>query len=48
MLAALATSVLLAQAAAATSYNFATEYTGSSFFDGFSYYGYYDNVTNGT
>lgn len=31
----------------ATQYNFAKEYSGSSFFDGWNFYGNYDNLTNG-
>lgn len=31
----------------ATQYNFAKEYSGSSFFDGWNFYGNFDNLTNG-
>jgi len=45
----LAAAVLLASitAANAATYNLVVDYSGQSFFDGWSYYGSYDNLTNG-
>ncbi|KAL1756077.1 glycoside hydrolase family 16 protein [Schizophyllum commune] len=38
---------MLVSPAAATSYDLVKEYSGESFFDGWSFYGNYDNLTNG-
>jgi len=40
-------SVLLPSALAATTYDMVKEYSGSTFFDGWNFYGHYDNLTNG-
>jgi len=40
-------SILAPVVVSATQYNFAKEYSGTSFFDGWDFYGNYDNLTNG-
>ncbi len=41
-------AALLASAhGASAAYNLVREYSGSSFFDGWEFYGNYDNLTNG-
>ena len=40
------TSLTLASGASAA-YNLVREYSGSSFFEGWDFYGNYDNLTNG-
>ncbi len=41
-------SALFAAAPAYAAYNLVKEYSGTNFFDGWEFYGNYDNLTNGT
>ena len=42
-----AAALLTSAHGASAAYNLVKEFTGSSFFDGWEFYGNYDNLTNG-
>ena len=44
----MAAALLTSAHGASAAYNLVKEFSGSSFFDGWEFYGNYDNLTNGT